>query len=234
MTGAIVTKIAANSFATSAMGAQSNALPARALFGVSASEASSTTRAARRARDSAISTSRAEHVERDAGLPDAAHQHEHDDHREQREIDLAVDAERRRVGRRIEKGGSRVVPAPVDSCRAHRTRASSTPQTKSIGSARCTVVQKKPTPFRKPRKSGGSPSGVSEPPAFATRKMKNTTTCTTCLRLSFARKSGRISSMAAPVVPMTLASAVPSASSPVLRRGEPCRLPRTQIPPATV
>ena len=40
MTGTIVTKIAANSFATSAMGAQSNALPARALFGVSASEAS--------------------------------------------------------------------------------------------------------------------------------------------------------------------------------------------------
>ena len=38
------------------------------------------------------------------------------------------------------------------------------------------VVQKKSTPCRKPRNSGGSPSGVSEPPMLETRKMKNTTT----------------------------------------------------------
>lgn len=56
---------------------------------------------------------RAEHVEFDAGLPDAAHQHERDDRREQREVDLAVDAERRGVGRRIEKRVLRVVRAPV-------------------------------------------------------------------------------------------------------------------------
>ncbi|MCY1235244.1 hypothetical protein D9M72_478520 [compost metagenome] len=96
------------------------------------------------------------------------------------------------------------------------------------------MVQKKSTPFRKPRNSGGSPSGVSEPPAFATRKMKNTTTCATCRRLSLARSSGRISSMAAPVVPMKLASTVPSARMPVLSPGVPCRLPRTQMPPATI
>ena len=36
----------------------------------------------------------------------------------------------------------------------------------------CSVVQKKETPFRKPRKSGGSPKGVSAPPTLATRKMK--------------------------------------------------------------
>ena len=38
------------------------------------------------------------------------------------------------------------------------------------------VVQKKSTPCRKPRNSGGSPSGVNAPPMFETRKMKNTTT----------------------------------------------------------
>ena len=38
------------------------------------------------------------------------------------------------------------------------------------------IVQKKSTPFRNPRNNGGSPSGVSEPPMLATRKMKKTTT----------------------------------------------------------
>jgi hypothetical protein len=36
------------------------------------------------------------------------------------------------------------------------------------------VVQKKETPFKKPRNNGGSPSGVNEPPIFATRNMKKT------------------------------------------------------------
>ena len=36
------------------------------------------------------------------------------------------------------------------------------------------AVQKKLTPLRKPRKSGGSPRGESEPPMLATRKMKKT------------------------------------------------------------
>ncbi len=40
--------------------------------------------------------------------------------------------------------------------------------------------------------------------------------------------------MAALVVPMMLASAVPSAISLVLSRAEPRRSPRTQMPPATV
>ena len=87
-------------------------------------------------------------------------------------------------------------------------------------------VQLNSTPLRKPRNSGGSPSGVSEPPALETMKMKNTTTCTTCLRLSLARISGRISSMEAPVVPMKLASTAPMARMPVFSAGLPCRLPR--------
>ena len=47
-------------------------------------------------------------------------------------------------------------------------------ETSSIGTSMASVGQKKSTPFRNPRNSGGSPSGVSEPPIFATRKMKNT------------------------------------------------------------
>ena len=96
------------------------------------------------------------------------------------------------------------------------------------------MVQKKSTPLRKPRNNGGSPSGVSEPPALETMKMKNTTMCAECLRLSLARISGRIISMEAPVVPITLASTAPSAKMPVLSKGLPCRLPRTKMPPATV
>ena len=45
----------------------------------------------------------------------------------------------------------------------------------TIGRNIALVVQKKSTPFKKPKKSGGSPNGVSDPPMFATRKMKNMT-----------------------------------------------------------
>ena len=87
------------------------------------------------------------------------------------------------------------------------------------GRASPCVVQKNDTPFRKPRNSGGSPSGVSEPPALATMKMKNTSTCTLCRRLSLARINGRTSTIAAPVVPIRLARTAPSASSATLVPG---------------
>ena len=45
---------------------------------------------------------------------------------------------------------------------------------KSIGKNIAVVVQKKSTPFKNPRNKGGSPSGVSEPPILATKKMKKT------------------------------------------------------------
>ena len=82
-----------------------------------------------------------------------------------------------------------------------------------LGAAGACVVQKKSTPRRKPRNSGGSPSGVSEPPMFETRKMKNTTTWTLCRRSSLARSTGRIITIEAPVVPMRLASTAPMRSS---------------------
>ena len=104
----------------------------------------------------------------------------------------------------------------------------------SVFRKRCLVVQKKLTPLRKPRKSGGSPKGVREPPMLATRKMKNTTECTRYLRWALARSRGRISSMAAPVVPIQLARAVPTASSAVFTAGVPTREPLRRTPPATV
>ncbi len=83
-------------------------------------------------------------------------------------------------------------------------------------------------------KSGGSPSGDSAPPTLPTSRMKNTTACTRWRRVSLAVRSGRISSMAAPVVPMMLARHAPRARSPVLTAGVPASVPRRQMPPAMV
>ena len=108
------------------------------------------------------------------------------------------------------------------------------PIKKSDCGKRCCRVQKKSTPFKKPKNKGGSPNGVSEPPALDTMKIKNTTTWATCLRLSLALIRGRIMSMEAPVVPMKLAKNAPMARMAVLRPGLPCKLPRIKIPPETV
>ena len=108
------------------------------------------------------------------------------------------------------------------------------PTIKRVSNHTCCKVQKKLTPFRKPRNRGGSPSGVSEPPMFATRKMKKITVCTLYLRCAFARISGRISSMAAPVVPIQLARIVPISRMAVFTAGLPARLPVTLMPPEIV
>jgi hypothetical protein len=88
-------------------------------------------------------------------------------------------------------------------------------------------VQVNGTPFRKPRKSGGSPSGVSRPPQLETMKMKRTTRWTRLRRDSLARRSGRIRSTDAPVVPITLARTAPIASSAVFMSGVPESEPST-------
>ena len=123
--------------------------------------------------------------------------------------------------------------APID----HRVHGEEQSQHNSGGEerwcVRCWVVQKKSTPRRKPRNKGGSPSGVSDPPMFDTRKIKNTTTCTLCFRSSLARSTGRIITMDAPVVPITLARMVPMPSRIVFVAGEPCRFrkPRSRSRP---
>ena len=95
-------------------------------------------------------------------------------------------------------------------------------------------VQKNGTPCRKPRKSGGSPRGVSEPPMLLTKKIKNTTICTLDLRLALARNTGRINTMEAPVVPTHEAMTVPINSITVLTIGFPRIVPRIRMPPDTV
>ena len=96
---------------------------------------------------------------------------------------------------------------------------------KSIGINIALVVQKKSTPFKKPKNKGGSPNGVSDPPMFATKKIKNTTTCTLCFLSLFALRRGLIKSIAAPVVPIQLAKTVPRKMIPELTIGVPTKEP---------
>jgi len=50
--------------------------------------------------------------------------------------------------------------------------ASRLPTKNRVSGKMCFTVHKKSTPFKKPKNSGGSPNGVSEPPALETMKMK--------------------------------------------------------------
>ena len=104
----------------------------------------------------------------------------------------------------------------------------------NIGTIIADVVQKKFTPFKNPKNRGGSPRGVKEPPMFATRKIKKTITWTLLFLSLFARISGLISSMAAPVVPIQLANAVPIKIIPVFTIGVPTRAPLSCTPPEIV
>ena len=69
---------------------------------------------------------------------------------------------------------------------------------------------------------------------LATRKMKKITVWALCRRSLFARSRGRMSSIAAPVVPIQDASSVPITMIVVLTPGEPRSEPRTKIPPPIV
>jgi hypothetical protein len=95
-------------------------------------------------------------------------------------------------------------------------------------------VHKKGTPFKKPKKSGGSPIGVRHPPIFAMRKMKKIKMCVLYFLFSFALRSGLIKSIAEPVVPINEERKVPIKSKIVLNIGVPTRVPLKYIPPETV
>ena len=105
---------------------------------------------------------------------------------------------------------------------------------KSIGMNIAVVVQKKFTPFRNPRNRGGSPSGVSEPPMLATKKIKKTMIWTFCFRYILARIKGRINNIAAPVVPIQLAKTVPIRIIAVFTTGVPTNDPLSCTPPDIV
>src|SRR5260364_252295 len=108
-------------------------------------------------------------MERNARLPQSAHQHQRQHAGKPYKIDFAFDGERRRIRRRVEERRARFF----------------------------TVMEIIYIDQIKQRNKGGSPSGVNAPPILATRKIKKITTCTVCRRLSFARSNGRISSIAA-------------------------------------
>ena len=93
-------------------------------------------------------------------------------------------------------------------------------------------VHAKGTPRWNPMKSGGSPSGVRHPPIFATRKIRKTMMCETCRRHALMRIKGRMSSIAAPVVPIQLAISVPTRRISAFVFGVPARRPSTMMPPA--
>ena len=96
------------------------------------------------------------------------------------------------------------------------------------------MVQKKSTPFKKPKNKGGSPSGVKEPPILATRNIKKTTTWTLFLRCLFAFINGLISNIAAPVVPIQLAKKVPIKIIARFTKGVPTKEPVNLTPPDIV
>ena len=101
----------------------------------------------------------------------------------------------------------------------------------SIGVSKCTVVQKKSTPFKKPKNKGGSPSGVNAPPIFATKNIKNIIICVLCFRNLFALIKGRISNIAAPVVPIQEANKKPIKRNKEFILGVPTKLPFILMPP---
>ena len=69
---------------------------------------------------------------------------------------------------------------------------------------------------------------------LATRKMKKTTMWVLWRRQWLERSTGRMSSMAAPVVPTKLARKVPTAIMITLFLVVPTGAPATWMPPATV
>ena len=106
--------------------------------------------------------------------------------------------------------------------------------TKIISKNKFVVVQKNPTPCKKPRNNGGSPRGVKAPPTLATKKMKKITTCFFDVRHSFALNNGLINSMAAPVVPIQLANKVPTTKKHIFTIGLPRKEPLILTPPEIV
>jgi len=67
-----------------------------------------------------------------------------------------------------------------------------------------------------------------------TMKMRKMTVCLMCVRSALARSTGRMRSIAAPVVPMKLASTAPTARKRMLLRGVASGSPVTYTPPEIV
>src|SRR6185295_12791405 len=82
----------------------------------------------------------------------------------------------------------------------------------------CSVTHQNGMPCKYPRKSGGSPIGVRQPPTLETMKMKKTTWYAVT-RYLFRRSHGRIKSIEAPVVPNRLDASAPTNRKTTFTRG---------------
>tara|TARA_Y100000590_G_scaffold446165_1_gene579464 strand:- start:842 stop:1261 length:420 start_codon:yes stop_codon:yes gene_type:complete len=105
---------------------------------------------------------------------------------------------------------------------------------KSIGKNILSSGHSNGTPSRKPRNNGGSPSGESEPPMFATKKIKKIIIWVLFFLHRFDLIRGLIKSIADPVVPMNDARDVPISKIDVFVVGLPAKLPEILIPPEII
>ena len=94
-------------------------------------------------------------------------------------------------------------------------------------------LQKKGTPRIKPIKSGGSPTGVSDPPRLETINMKKIMIWLSLRLQEFIFSTGRTISILEPVVPMQLDRMVPMDRRTTFTQGEPARSPSKVMLPDT-
>ena len=215
--------MAANSMATSCMGAQVKAFSTRSDWRVVIHDTSAI-QIKTKSRNSPLTGNVDAEADGNRGVavPQPARQHRQRDDEQIEQIVLPLDADwRRRAGCALEAAATR---GSRPCGRSRRTARAGGPLMNSMGSSMASNVQRKSTPLRKPRKSGGSPSGVSEPPIFETRKIKNTNTWTLCRRVLVGadhradqhhRSAGRAEK---------LADKVPAASIAVLVPGVPTKI----------
>ena len=168
--GTMVTKTPTKTTATSRIGAQVKRLASWTARGVVASDSAAKQRASRAPARARAQPGADEPRARRCRRGTRSRRRRASQSRLRRALDgAAARSCGRRRGRR-----RRLALAQKPGDRGAQKSTSSAPLTSAHGGA-SRSVQVKGTPRRKPRNSGGSPSGVSRPPPLETMKMKKTT-----------------------------------------------------------
>ena len=110
-----------------------------------------------------------------AGMPGPGDDHRRQHPGEEEEVVRPLDRAAARARRPPQLGARRSGAPRARTGDRRRSRWRASRAATVAVSAASERVQKKGTPARKPRKSGGSPSGVRAPPTLATSEMKKTT-----------------------------------------------------------